>query len=105
MRVWGGIVQLLKNVRVPTLIIVGTEDGNVDPETVIRVLAAKQTGAHFSNVEIHIIPGLEHSFRKIEPGESFVDAMGKPLSEDYIAVIRQYFANFSCEKLSITNES
>lgn len=95
---WSGY-DLLKNVRVPTLLVVGTEDGNVNPDVVRKVHDVKQAGEAFQNIEVRILSGLEHSFREIKPGESFVDAMGKPLSDLYISTVVEYFKKTPCERL------
>lgn len=63
---WSGY-ELLKKVNVPTLLVVGSEDANVSPDAVKKVRTAQSQG------------------------ESFVDAMGKPLSPRYLGLMRDYF--------------
>ena len=95
--------EMLKDVASPVLVLIGEKDGNVSPEPVRRIISEKRNGL-FSNVEARILPDLEHSFREIGPGETFVEAMAKPLSQIYIKAITEYFneMNTTCEsELSI----
>jgi alpha-beta hydrolase superfamily lysophospholipase len=86
---WSGY-DLLKNVSIPTLLVVGSLDGNVSPFTVEKVKTEQNKGKEFRGVDVKILPGLEHSFREVRPGESFVDAMKKPLHTAYKTTVVEY---------------
>jgi len=86
---WNGF-DLLKNVKVPTVVILGDEDKNVRPSAGSDILQAQKTLGLYPQIEVHILKGLEHSFREVEPNETFIQAMAKPVSPRYLEVLRDY---------------
>jgi len=86
---WDGM-ELLKSARMPTLVLVGEKDGNVNPESVRRLKQIQLASGAFPNVQTKIFAGLEHSFREVLPGETFIDAMSKPISPAYLSAIREF---------------
>eukprot|EP01006_Ploeotia_vitrea_P004557 TRINITY_DN114881_c0_g1_i1.p1 TRINITY_DN114881_c0_g1~~TRINITY_DN114881_c0_g1_i1.p1 ORF type:complete len:252 (+),score=12.29 TRINITY_DN114881_c0_g1_i1:254-1009(+) len=74
--------SLCKGVSCPVLILHGELDHNVpkeDPKLVEAFL--KENGN--DKVEIHVFPGLDHSFRRLgTPDEDFVAAMARPLDPE-----------------------
>jgi alpha-beta hydrolase superfamily lysophospholipase len=87
---WSGY-ELLKKVTCPTLMLVGSEDGNVSPDTVRQVALEQKTKGVFKSIKVEILPGLEHSFREVTPGDTFVSIMEKPLSPRYISAVESFF--------------
>lgn len=85
---WNGL-EKLKGVTCPVTVIFGAEDGNVRPESGQIIVDGKAQGL-YPNVEVHVLKGLEHSFRKVDKGDNFVTVMGKPISGDYLAVLREF---------------
>ena len=98
---WDGR-EMLKKITVPVFVVIGSKDGNVRPE-VVREIIDKQKAGEYRNVTVRIIEGLEHSFREVTDGDTFIQAMAKPISPQYISTLRTVYKakkNFSrsCEK-------
>lgn len=86
---WNGS-EMLKSVKVPVTIVYGQLDPNVRPEAGENIARLKEGGKLYQNVEVHILPHLEHSFREVAPGDTFVSVMGKPVSPAYLDVLRAW---------------
>lgn len=83
---WNGS-EMLKSVRVPVTIVYGQLDPNVRPEAGEAIARAKEHGQLYQNVSVHILAGLEHSFREVSPGDNFVSVMAKPVSSVYLDLL------------------
>lgn len=81
--------QILKTVTVPVLLVVGGEDGNVRPESIKEISTLQQKG-EYPTVKVMVIAGLEHSFRPVKAGMSFVDIMKQPISPKYVEVLQEF---------------
>ncbi len=84
--------EVLKSVACPVALIVGTLDQNVIPETVREIEAAKKVGL-YPNVSTYVLEGLEHSFREMLPGETFVEVMAKKASPLYGEALKDFIQN------------
>lgn len=87
---WNGL-ELLKKVQVPVRIIIADQDKNVSLRPIQTLLQQQATNNDFDNVSVEILAGLEHSFRKVEANESFVQVMAKPVAEDYLLALENAF--------------
>lgn len=87
---WNGL-EMLEHVSVPTLVVMGDQDGNVRPSTADWIIEQQKHG-RYPNVSVQILAGLEHSFKEATPGENFVDSMSKPLSPKYLKVLNAFCA-------------
>jgi pimeloyl-ACP methyl ester carboxylesterase len=95
-RQWNAnFVGILQLVNVPTLLLAGSADLNVIPDSIRRIDTEKATGA-FPAVTGIVIEGLEHSFREVVPGLGFVEIMGQPISPRYIACLKEF-----CQSLKL----
>ncbi len=99
---WNGL-EMLKAVTVPVYLIIGSKDTNVRPGVAQEIIEKQKIG-EYQNVTVRIIEGLEHSFRKVSPGDNFVDVMAKPISQKYFEVLRSFYKqqgiyNSNCKKI------
>jgi hypothetical protein len=60
--------EYLREVTLPTLALFGEKDFQVDPEVNLEALRAALKEAGNSQVEAHILPGLNHLFQRAETG-------------------------------------
>lgn len=86
---WNGS-EMLRHVEVPVTVVYGELDPNVRPEAGVKIAAEKATGRGYQNVDVHILPKLEHSFREVNDGDNFVTVMGKPVSPLYLNLISSW---------------
>jgi len=85
---WNGL-ETLKEISIPVAVIYGSEDGNVRPEAGRIILSGQEQGM-YRNVDVKILPGLEHSFRSVVPGDDMFTIMGKPLNPTYLVALKQW---------------
>jgi pimeloyl-ACP methyl ester carboxylesterase len=64
----------------PVVVLWGDEDANC-PVEIARQLLAHQ--AEYSRFQVHILKGLDHSFRRQIPGLNFLEQMKRPIDESY----------------------
>lgn len=83
---WNG-TEMLKSVQVPVTIVYGQLDPNVRPEAGEHIANERKAGRGFQNVSVHILPRLEHSFREVGSGDTFVSVMSKPVSPVYLELL------------------
>ncbi len=86
---WNGS-EMLKSVQVPVTVVYGQLDPNVRPEAGERIAREKTAGRGYANVNVHILPQLEHSFREVNDGDNFVTVMGKPVSPVYLQLLSSW---------------
>jgi alpha-beta hydrolase superfamily lysophospholipase len=84
---WNGL-EMLAAVDCPVAVIIGELDKNVPFSPIEKLIAAKKEGS-FPHVHVEVLAGLEHSFREVTPGESFVEAMRKPISKKYLDLLSE----------------
>lgn len=86
---WNGS-EMLKQVEVPVTVVYGALDPNVRPEAGARIASERAAGRAYGNVDVHILPNLEHSFREVSDGDNFVTVMGKPVSPVYLKLLSDW---------------
>jgi pimeloyl-ACP methyl ester carboxylesterase len=77
----------------PVLLMNGSEDLNVPPTVLQDIAEMHQEQGRFPHVRCEIMEGLEHSFRRVDEGESFFEAMQKPIDSSYGATIASFFGD------------
>jgi pimeloyl-ACP methyl ester carboxylesterase len=91
---WDGY-EMLKLVTCPVSIIVGEKDNNVPLDPIRRIVEEKKHGG-FANVNVTILPGIEHSFREVVPGETFVQTMARPVAPVFLSALDDEFKKMRC---------
>jgi len=83
------VKEIVKSARCPVAFIVGEKDQNTPSEPIVGL--RDWFGKEAPHVSVYVLPGLEHSFRVLVPGDTFLDSMGKPISPKYPEVLRGFF--------------
>ena len=83
----------VKQVKCPVLILHGSLDRNVPPQEALLMEQALLKCGN-KNVTIHILTGLDHSFRRLtDPDEDFVTAMNRPLDPLLPEALTDWFSS------------
>lgn len=75
--------RFLKTVSCPVHYIMGTRDENT-PAEAIEELAAWVAQERLPHARFHFLDGLDHNFRRLEPGDNFIESAKKPIDSGYL---------------------
>jgi len=87
--------RFVDKVKCPVLILHGKLDHN-SPPTEAEQAQQALIDAGNTNVTVHVFPGLDHSFRRLEdPDEDFVTAMNRPLDPVMPEALTNWLSSWS----------